>query len=122
MSAMVWAICTASSRVGLRITARTPGRRGSVERIWIRGSANASVLPVPVWAVATRSRPAMAGSNVMLWIGVGSVKPFRARFFLSTSERGNSENFIIQLFEKGISQIGLPVKEGRDADQLQTSV
>ena len=47
-------ICSASSRVGARISARVwngPGRRGSASR-WVRiGSENANVLPLPVCAM-----------------------------------------------------------------------
>jgi len=34
-------------------------------------SAKAAVLPLPVMAVATSSRPSMAGGIVFCWIGVG---------------------------------------------------
>ncbi|SKY80327.1 Uncharacterised protein [Mycobacteroides abscessus subsp. abscessus] len=60
---------SASSRVGARISAC--GRRtcGSIrERI---GIANAAVLPVPVWASPTTSRPSMSGGIVAAWMGDG---------------------------------------------------
>ena len=43
--------------------------RSSRERI---GSANAAVLPVPVWARPTTSRPAISGGMVAAWIGEGA--------------------------------------------------
>ncbi len=36
------------------------------------GSMKAAVLPVPVWAVAMRSRPARTAGMAWAWIGVGS--------------------------------------------------
>ena len=44
-------------------------RRSSLERI---GSANAAVLPVPVCARPTTSRPAISGGMVAAWIGEGA--------------------------------------------------
>ncbi len=41
-------------------------------RFWSSGSANAAVLPVPVGASASRSRPASSGGIASCWIGVGS--------------------------------------------------
>jgi hypothetical protein len=35
------------------------------------GSANAAVLPVPVWAPAMRSRPDSTTGMACSWIGVG---------------------------------------------------
>ncbi len=55
-----WWICSASSRVGARISARTP-RPGWVARCCRIGSMNAAVLPVPVWAIPIRSRPVRMG-------------------------------------------------------------
>ncbi len=37
---------------------------------WSVGSANAAVLPVPVWAQPIRSRPAITGGIACSWIGV----------------------------------------------------
>ena len=37
------------------------------------GSTNAAVLPVPVWAPASRSRPARTSGIASRWTGVGSV-------------------------------------------------
>ena len=62
----------ASSRVGLKMMARTPPCDGSFPSRWMRGRTNASVLPVPVCAVATTSRPARAGSIAWAWTAVGS--------------------------------------------------
>ena len=35
------------------------------------GSRNAAVLPVPVWAAASRSRPARTSGIEAAWTGVG---------------------------------------------------
>ena len=55
-------ICSASSRVGVRMSARMgrPGARDAASRCKM-GSANAAVLPVPVCAQPSRSRPASTG-------------------------------------------------------------
>ena len=42
-------------------------------RRWRIGSAKAAVLPVPVWAMPTTSRPASTWGMVWAWIGVGVV-------------------------------------------------
>ena len=69
----------ASSRVGVRISARTGWRAGdglalasgaSFCRI---GSAKPAVLPVPVWAPPMTSRPARMTGIACAWIGVGVV-------------------------------------------------
>src|SRR5688572_30762584 len=39
------------------------------------GNTNAAVLPLPVIAQASRSRPSRAGGMACCWIGVGRVKP-----------------------------------------------
>jgi hypothetical protein len=39
------------------------------------GSRNAAVLPLPVMAQASTSRPASAGGIASCWTGVGRVKP-----------------------------------------------
>ena len=67
-------ICAASSRVGVRTSARVVPLGLSVRRCRI-GRAKAAVLPLPVIAVATRSRPSMAAGIVCSWIGVGFTKP-----------------------------------------------
>ena len=88
-------IWIASSRVGVRITLRMPGGRGCFSSMWIRGRTNASVLPVPVCAVTTRSFPASAGSMAWACTGVGSVKPCFARLLFRRAERGSSEKVFI---------------------------
>src|ERR1035438_9472738 len=90
----------ASSRVGVRITLRMPACGGSFPRRWIKGNTNASVLPVPVCAVATRSFPASAGSMAWACTGVNSVKPCFARLFFSKAERGSSENVFMNRLEE----------------------
>ena len=60
------AIWTASSRVGVRISTRADSR-GAARALAARrcriGSAKAAVLPVPVWAMPSRSRPASRCGN-----------------------------------------------------------
>ena len=46
-------------------------RAGSSARRWRIGSAKAAVLPVPVWAMPQRSRPAITCGMACAWIGVG---------------------------------------------------
>ena len=71
----IWA---ASSRVGVRIRQRIgrPWRAGAgmlAARRCRIGSANAAVLPVPVCARPSKSRPARTNGIALAWIGVGSV-------------------------------------------------
>ena len=56
-------ICSASSRVGVRIRARTAPffLAGAAVRRSSMGSAKAAVLPVPVWAQPIKSLPASTG-------------------------------------------------------------
>ena len=67
-------ICAASSRVGVTTSARVV-RRGFPSRRCRIGSRNAAVLPLPVAAHASRSRPSSAGGMASAWIGVGRTKP-----------------------------------------------
>src|ERR1700683_1659347 len=80
------------------MTARTPEREGSLARMSIMGRTNARVLPVPVCAVATTSRPASAGSMAWAWTGVGSLKPLFNRLLFRRAERGNSEKLFMFCF------------------------
>ena len=56
-SSTIWA---ASSRVGVSTSARVVPRGFSISR-WRMGSRKAAVLPLPVMAQASTSRPARAG-------------------------------------------------------------
>ena len=70
------AIWPESSRVGLSTSTRQrfgATRIGLSARRWRMGRAKAAVLPVPVWAMATRSRPAITEGMAAVWIGVGVV-------------------------------------------------
>ena len=67
-------ICSASSRVGARISVRVWRSLPSVSRSRM-GRRKAAVLPVPVWARPMRSRPSSASGMARSWIGVGWVKP-----------------------------------------------
>src|SRR5271163_3526081 len=62
------------------------------------GSPNASVLPVPVCAVATRSRPRMAGGIACACTGVGSLKFCFARLPRRTVLLTRSVKLFIQTF------------------------
>src|SRR5580698_3365355 len=88
----------ASSRVGLRMTALTPVSMGCFNNDSSRGSTKASVLPVPVCAVATTSRPSSAGGIDSDCTGVGVTKLFCARFACKTADTANSEKVFIQSF------------------------
>ena len=69
-------ICTASSRVGTRISARAVFGRRLLPSAMIFdriGSAKAAVLPEPVWATPRMSRPASCAGMALTWIGFGSV-------------------------------------------------
>src|ERR1700735_3411844 len=113
---LIW---IASSRVGLNMRARTPERDVSFSMELMIGRTNASVFPVPVWAVATTSRPASAGSIDWACTAVGSVKPFLNRLLFTRAERVNSEKLFIYcrfLFCGGKSTYRLPVRGGL-ADQ-----
>jgi hypothetical protein len=70
------AIWVASSRVGdstsTRQRAARRRRRFSARRCRI-GRAKAAVLPVPVWAMPSRSLPAITPGIACAWIGVGVV-------------------------------------------------
>src|SRR5580704_18750053 len=97
--------------------ARTPERAASFSMRLIIGRTNASVLPVPVCAVATTSRPASAGSIDWAWTAVGSVKPFLNRLLFTRAEIENSEKLFIVCLRRRIDN-RLPVKGERLADQL----
>ena len=59
---------------GVRTSARVVRRGLRIRRCRI-GSTKAAVLPLPVTAQASTSRPAIAGGIDCSWIGVGRVKP-----------------------------------------------
>src|SRR5579864_2959349 len=109
--AKVSSIWIASSRVGLRMRARTPECGGCFAIRWMMGRTNASVLPVPVCAVATTSRPASAGPMAKAWTGVGSVKPCLTRLLFNGAESENSQKLFI--FRFGFED------ENRRADYLR---
>ncbi len=95
-SCWIW---TASSRVGARMRAIGPSpgwRRGCLKKriqsvthapqrlqstdthalmCNMAGNAKEIVLPEPVWAIATRSRPLRAMGHDWHWMGVGAGKP-----------------------------------------------
>src|SRR5437868_11742823 len=76
--------------------AHTPVGRSPRVRSSKIGRRNASVLPVPVWAVATTSRPSRAGGIACACTGVGTANPCLVKLLCSTEHRGNSENLFIQ--------------------------
>ena len=94
------------------MSARIPAGTRVAVRVWIIGNTKASVLPVPVCAVATRFFPANAGSMDAAWMAVGVSKPFRARLVLRSGERGSSENVVISCKLSGRKSANrLPVRE-----------
>lgn len=56
--------------------------------------AKAAVFPVPVWAMAKTSSPAMIEGMALNWMSVVLTNPSRDRFFLMASVMGNFSNFI----------------------------
>mmetsp|Transcript_80389 Transcript_80389/g.206890 ORF Transcript_80389/g.206890 Transcript_80389/m.206890 type:complete len:225 (-) Transcript_80389:468-1142(-) len=75
-------ICSPSSRVGAStsMSGPSPCCSGGCAMMCSRpGMPNAMVLPEPVFATPTMSRPAMAGLQPWDWIAVGEVKPCRAK-------------------------------------------
>ena len=50
---------------------RAPARSVFLARCWRIGSAKAAVLPVPVWAMPSRSRPSSRLGMDFAWMGVG---------------------------------------------------
>lgn len=64
--------CCASSRVGEMTTARNPSAMG-FRSVAMMGIENASVLPEPVGAMASRCRFLSMMGMAWCWIGVGSV-------------------------------------------------
>src|SRR5436190_10667936 len=85
----------ASSRVGLRIRTFIVFVRGTAARASITGIANARVLPVPVCAVATTSRPSMSGGMACAWTGVGVTNSFLSRLFRNAEQSLSSEKCFI---------------------------
>src|SRR5580700_6028047 len=85
----------ASSRVGQRIRTFIVLVRGTAARASITGIENAKVLPVPVCAVATTSRPSMSGGMACAWTGVGVTNSYLSRLFRNAEQRLNSENCCI---------------------------
>ena len=66
----VWASRTEDG--GIAAVRSSPGARGACVRSWRIGRTKAAVLPVPVWAPASRSRPARTSGIASAWTGVGS--------------------------------------------------
>ena len=44
-----------------------------MESFWSSGMPKAAVLPVPVWAMPSRSLPDISAGMARVWIGVGVV-------------------------------------------------
>ncbi len=92
-SASLWnssETCTASSRVGQRMSTCTAFRFGSV--FSMAGMANAAVLPEPVCDWPTTSRPLMSTGMASAWIGAAFSKPSLSMAFRISAERPSSEN------------------------------
>ena len=61
-----------------------------VTLLWIVGIMNAPVLPVPVCAIPTMSRPSAAAGMAFRWIGVGTFQPRSSMEARVASERPSS--------------------------------
>ena len=83
---MVSWIWNASSRVGARTRPRG-GPSGEPASRSTMGTTKAAVLPVPVWAQPSMSRPCRAGAMAFAWMGVGVTKPIRAKSSSSGPDR-----------------------------------
>mmetsp|Transcript_21043 Transcript_21043/g.60310 ORF Transcript_21043/g.60310 Transcript_21043/m.60310 type:complete len:281 (+) Transcript_21043:1204-2046(+) len=99
------AIWLASSRVGARTRAATPrGSTGTtpffprLSSLDTRGTPNAIVFPVPVWASPITSTPPSAMGMASRWIGVGSVRPILVRLRRTCSGRPRSEKLTPDTF------------------------
>src|ERR1035438_2958379 len=105
----------ASSRVGTRISARTPVAVGCAPSFSMMGSRNAKVFPVPVWAVAKTSLPSSACGMAISWTGVGVVKCAAANFCWSPADRDISLNCVNRflLSRRGNSRICIQRCESR---------
>src|SRR6266850_1862864 len=91
-SALNWSTtCIANSRVGTRTSAAIPGVL-SLSNFSITGIRNASVLPVPVCAVASTSLPSRACGIVAACTGVGVVNFAAVNLSLMQGEISISEN------------------------------
>ena len=73
--------CWASSRVGVMTNACTYFLAGSI--FWARGIRKASVLPVPVWARASTSRPFSRAGIACCCTGMGVLIPIFCKFSLT---------------------------------------
>src|SRR5665213_1359293 len=96
----------ASSRVGLRIRTFIVLVRGTATRASITGIENARVLPVPVCAVATTSRPSMSGGMACAWTGVGVTNSFLSRLFRNAEQRLSSEKCCIHCVRFSLRRTG----------------
>jgi len=84
----------ASSRAGLR-SGSIVLVRGTAASASITGIENARVLPVPVCAVATMSRPSMSGGMACARTGIGVTNSFLSRLFCNAEQRLSSEKCCI---------------------------
>ena len=91
IAAMASATCTASSRVGARTMAWVLRSLGS--SFSMSGRPNAAVLPVPVWAWASMSRPSRRTGIAFAWMAVAVSKPISAIALATGSVKGMSANF-----------------------------
>ena len=89
-------ICWASSRVGARISACGRRRPGSIDSM--TGSRKAIVLPEPVGAWASRSRPSSRGGIASSWIGAGLMMSSSARFSMMSDCTPRAPKSLSKLF------------------------
>ena len=84
-------VCSASSRVGSRISARVPDFGACVaSNLSSTGNTKAAVLPLPVLAETIRSLPVNATGMACAWTSVASVKPSFSRALKSFGLSGKS--------------------------------
>src|ERR1017187_10183642 len=88
--------CMASSRVGSRISACAAFMSLVFCSISTIGIRNPSVLPVPVCAVASTSRPSRAGGMQPICTGVGITKLLASMRAIRAGERENCENSVVK--------------------------
>ena len=91
MARKAFSTCMASSRVGRTISACAP-RPSTFCSISTMGIKKLSVLPVPVCAVASTSRPLSAGGIASACTGVGVLKWLASSLASKDLERENCEN------------------------------
>ena len=101
--------CMASSRVGSRISACAAGPRAEdVCSISTMGMRKPSVLPVPVCAVASTSRPARAGGMQPACTGVGISNLLALSRAIKGADKLNCENMVVKIILSSVPGTAFP--------------